>query len=176
MRPLTLRGLGGTEGTEVAMTFCIYDTHIISLCCLKYRHSLDTLPAHFSCIDFDETWPSSRYCSYWFCYICAQRARDQLQGLFPSSGNFTPTTLFIATWDRVAQFGGGPQVSTRYTIICLLVSTTTHRINTASRPRGTDIMGHYHSNSAMEDDFISLSMCHNCQLRHIKTLRHEAPI
>ena len=44
-------GLGDTEGTEVAMTFCIYDTHIISLCCLKYRHSLDTLPAHFSCID-----------------------------------------------------------------------------------------------------------------------------
>ena len=100
-----------------------------------------------------------------------QRARDPLQGLFPSSGNFTPTTLFIATWDRVAQFGGGPQVSTRYTIICLLVSTTTHRINIASRPRGTDIMGHYHSNSAMEDNFISLSICHNCQLRHIKTLR-----
>ena len=39
-----------------------------------------------------------------------QRARDQLQELFPSSGNFTPTTLFIATWDRVAQFGGGAQV------------------------------------------------------------------
>ena len=33
-----------------------------------------------------------------------QRAQDQLQGLFPSSGNFTPTTLFIATWDRVAEF------------------------------------------------------------------------
>ena len=32
-----------------------------------------------------------------------QRARDQLQELFPSSGNFTPTTLFIATWDRVAE-------------------------------------------------------------------------
>ena len=31
-----------------------------------------------------------------------RRARDQLQELFPSSGNFTPTTLFIATWDRVA--------------------------------------------------------------------------
>ena len=39
-----------------------------------------------------------------------QRARDQLQELFPSSGNFTPTTLFIATWDRVAPFGGGTQV------------------------------------------------------------------
>ena len=39
-----------------------------------------------------------------------QRARDQLQELFPSSGNFTPTTLFIATWDRVAQFEGGSQV------------------------------------------------------------------
>ena len=45
-----------------------------------------------------------------------QRARDQLQELFPSSGNFTPTTLFIATWDRVAQFEGGSQVST-YMII-----------------------------------------------------------
>ena len=40
-----------------------------------------------------------------------QRARDQLQELFPSSGNFTPTTLFIATWDRVAEFEGGSQVS-----------------------------------------------------------------
>ena len=39
-----------------------------------------------------------------------QRACDQLQELFPSSGNFTPTTLFIATWDRVAEYGGGPQV------------------------------------------------------------------
>ena len=39
-----------------------------------------------------------------------RRARDQLQELFPSSGNYTPSTLFIATWDRVAQFGGGPQV------------------------------------------------------------------
>ena len=40
-----------------------------------------------------------------------QRARDQLQGLFPSSANFTPTTLFIATWDRVAGYGQGSQVS-----------------------------------------------------------------
>ena len=45
-----------------------------------------------------------------------QRARDQLQELFPSSGNFIPTTLFIATWDRVAQFGEGTQVSTYMTI------------------------------------------------------------
>ena len=45
-----------------------------------------------------------------------QRARDQLQELFPSSGSFTPTTLFITTWDRVAQFGGGPQVSAYMTI------------------------------------------------------------
>ena len=44
-----------------------------------------------------------------------QRARDQLQELFPSSGNFTPTTLFIATWDRVAEYGGGSQVQ-----ICML--------------------------------------------------------
>ena len=44
-----------------------------------------------------------------------QRAQDQLQGLFPSSHNFTPTTLFIATWERVAEFVplfsvGEPQV------------------------------------------------------------------
>ena len=43
--------------------------------------------------------------------ILLQRARDQLQELFPSSGKFTPTTLFIATWDRVAQRGVGSQVS-----------------------------------------------------------------
>ena len=48
-----------------------------------------------------------------------QRARVQLQELFPSSGNFTPTTLFIATWDSVAQLGGGPRVST-YKTVCLL--------------------------------------------------------
>ena len=41
-----------------------------------------------------------------------QRARDQLQELFPSSGNFTPTTLFIATWDRVAEWRGGSEVHT----------------------------------------------------------------
>ena len=40
-----------------------------------------------------------------------QRARDQLQELFPSSGNFTPTILFIATWDRVARNEGGSEVS-----------------------------------------------------------------
>ena len=39
-----------------------------------------------------------------------QRAHDQLQELFPSSGNFTPTMLFIATWDRVAPFGRKTQV------------------------------------------------------------------
>ena len=49
-----------------------------------------------------------------------QRARDLLQELFPSSGNFTPTTLFIATWDRVAEFGGQSQVSA-YMMIFLLV-------------------------------------------------------
>ena len=54
-----------------------------------------------------------------------QRARDQLQELFPSSGNFTPTTLFIATWDRVAQFEGGSQVSAYITIV-LLVTITSH--------------------------------------------------
>ena len=51
-----------------------------------------------------------------------QRARDQLQELFPSSGNFTPTTLFIVTWDKVAQFVGGYQVCT-YICNCLLVTT-----------------------------------------------------
>ena len=40
-----------------------------------------------------------------------ERARVQLQELFPSSGSFTPTTLFIATWDRVAGFRGQSQVS-----------------------------------------------------------------
>ena len=39
-----------------------------------------------------------------------RRARDQLQESFPSSGNFTPSTLFIATWDRVPGFGEGSQV------------------------------------------------------------------
>ena len=47
-----------------------------------------------------------------------QRAHDQLQELFPSSGNFTPTTLFIATWDRVAEYGGGAQVSAYMRICC----------------------------------------------------------
>ena len=42
-----------------------------------------------------------------------ERARDQLQELFPPAGNFTPAQLFIATWDRVAEFGqNGSQVST----------------------------------------------------------------
>ena len=40
-----------------------------------------------------------------------QRARDQIRESFSSSGNFTPTVLLIATWDRVAEFAGGPQVS-----------------------------------------------------------------
>ena len=39
-----------------------------------------------------------------------RRARDQLQELFPFSGNFTPSTLFIATWERVAGFGTGIRV------------------------------------------------------------------
>ena len=76
-----------------------------------------------------------------------QRARHQLQELFPSSGNFTPTTLFIATWDRVAQFRGGSQVSA-YMTLFLLVTITIHCNTTAW---GTDIMGHY---TNMEDCFI----------------------
>ena len=39
-----------------------------------------------------------------------QRARNEIQELFPSSGNFSPTRLVIATWDRVAGFGLGSQV------------------------------------------------------------------
>ena len=66
--------------------------------------------------------------------ILLQRARDQLLELFPSSGNFTPTTLFIATWDRVAQFRGGSQVSA-YMTIFLLVTKTSHCNKTAWRPR-----------------------------------------
>ena len=54
-----------------------------------------------------------------------QRARDQLQELFPSSGNFTPTTLFIATWENVARFGRPSQVSA-YMWTFLLVTITTH--------------------------------------------------
>ena len=64
-----------------------------------------------------------------------QRARDQLQELFPSSGNFTPTTLFIATWDRVAQFGGRSQVFACMTIF-LLVTKTSHCNQTAWTPIG----------------------------------------
>ena len=41
-----------------------------------------------------------------------QRAHNQLQESFPSAGNFTPTFLFIATWERVPEFGGGSQVPT----------------------------------------------------------------
>ena len=52
-----------------------------------------------------------------------QRARNQLQELFLSSGNFTPTMLFIATWDRVAQFRGGSQVYMIFT--CLVLSDIT---------------------------------------------------
>ena len=83
-----------------------------------------------------------------------QRARDQLQELFPSSGNFTPTTLFIATWDRVAQFGGGYQVSAYMTIFLLVTKTSfthltvtdcldTYRLGGLIR-----IVGHY-TNSAV---------------------------
>ena len=43
-----------------------------------------------------------------------QRAHDQLQELFPSSANFTPTTLFIATWDRVAESRRSDIVSPNY--------------------------------------------------------------
>ena len=47
-----------------------------------------------------------------------QRARDYLHNLFQSSGNFTPTILFIATWDRLAWFGRESLVSTYITCQC----------------------------------------------------------
>ena len=71
-----------------------------------------------------------------------QRARDQLQELFPSSGNFTPTTLFIATWDRVPTFVCKFQVSAYMTII-FLFTITTQCISTAWRSRETDVIECY---------------------------------
>ena len=59
-----------------------------------------------------------------------QIAYNQLQKWFPSSGNFTPTTLFTATWDRVPQFAGVSQVSAYMTVL-LLVTISTHSSNTA---------------------------------------------
>ena len=59
-----------------------------------------------------------------------QIAYNQLQEWFPSSGNFTPTTLFIATWDRVAHYVGVSQVSAYMTVL-LLVTISTHSSNTA---------------------------------------------
>ena len=53
-----------------------------------------------------------------------QRARDQLQELFPSSGNFTPTILFIATWDRVEELFGRESEVYKYIITVLLVTIT----------------------------------------------------
>ena len=50
-----------------------------------------------------------------------QRVRNELQELFPSSGNFNPTRLLIATWDRVAEFGSGSQVPCCIISVCLLL-------------------------------------------------------
>ena len=69
-----------------------------------------------------------------FNAILLQRARDLLQELFPSSGNFTPTTLFIATWDRVVQLGGESQVC-----ICTHDVTVATHCNTIHR---ASIMGY----------------------------------
>jgi len=33
-----------------------------------------------------------------------QRVQNQLQELFPSADDFSPTRLFIATWERVPEF------------------------------------------------------------------------
>ena len=49
-----------------------------------------------------------------------QRARNEIQELFPSSGNFTPTRLVIATWDRVAEFVGVSEVRNKCFVIYLL--------------------------------------------------------
>ena len=84
-----------------------------------------------------------------------QRAHDQLQELFPFSANFTPTTMFIATWDRVAPYFGRSeelQVSAYITSL-LLVTISTHCSNTTWRSRVSDIMGHY-TWSAVENCFI----------------------
>ena len=70
-----------------------------------------------------------------------QRSRDQLQELFPSSDNFTPTTMFIATWDRVPSLAMRSQVSA---YIILNYYITTHCNNTAWKSRGTDIMAITH--------------------------------
>ena len=84
-----------------------------------------------------------------------QRARDQLQESLPSYSNFTPTILFIATWDRVAQyvprpiFGGSEELQvSAYMTILLLVTIPTYCNNTALRSGGSDIMGTW---SAMEN-------------------------
>ena len=54
-----------------------------------------------------------------------QRARDQLQELFRPSAIFIPSTLFIATWDQVAEFVpffrvAGPQVTVNITVGLLM--------------------------------------------------------
>ena len=58
-----------------------------------------------------------------------QKAQSQLQELFPSSGDFNPTTLFIATWDQVAVFeegsaeseGGSAEFEGGFQVPCLLL-------------------------------------------------------
>ena len=39
-----------------------------------------------------------------------QRVHDQIQESFPSTGNFNPTNLFIATWDQVPGYLFGPNL------------------------------------------------------------------
>ena len=80
-----------------------------------------------------------------------QRARDQLNEWFPSSGNFTPTTLFIATWDRVALFGGRSQV-------CIHAHDVTIATYCDAIWRGrASIMGY----TMVVVEKVSLPMCHN---------------
>ena len=51
--------------------------------------------------------------------ILLQRARDQLHKLFPSSDNFTPTILFIATWERLRRYQQESEVT-----VCIHTVTT----------------------------------------------------
>ena len=58
-----------------------------------------------------------------------RRARDQLQESLPSSGNFIPSILFIATWDTVPGFSAGSRVGFLLYVIFLC-----HRINPGTAP------------------------------------------
>jgi len=54
-----------------------------------------------------------------------QRVRGQIQEFFPSTGNFIPTDLFIATWDQVPGFSF-PSLVGIYFFICSVISSIQH--------------------------------------------------